>query len=70
MLISPCRALILDLFQAVLRSTDRSSAVDKFKTAVADFGEELPEVLSAIIFAKRQELCKYLTHRVFTQTTD
>ena len=54
----------------MLRSTDRTSAVDKFRAAVAEFDEEIPEILSAIVYAKRQELCKYLTHRVFTQTTD
>ncbi len=27
-------------------------------------------MLSAIIFGKRQELCKYLTNKVFSQATD
>ena len=30
----------------------------------------MPDVLAAIIFGKRQELCTYLTQRVFRQATD
>ena len=59
-MIVPCRSLILDLFQITLRNSSKTSAIDKFKLALAEQGE-VPDVLSAIIFGKRQELCKYLT---------
>ena len=68
-MIAPARSAIIDLFQVALRNSTRGSAPDKFKAAVAEYGE-VPDVLSAIIFGKRQELCKYLTHKVFCQTTD
>ncbi len=51
-----------------MRGTSKASSFDKFKQALADY--DVPETLAAIIFAKRQELCKYLTQHVLCQTTD
>lgn len=64
LLIVPCRTLIIDLLQVALRSTTRSSNLESFKTALAGYGE-VPDVLSAIIYGRRQETAKYLTQSVF-----
>ena len=45
-------------------------AIDKFKDALKEHNEEVPDGLAAIIFSKRQELCKYLTHKALAQSTD
>ena len=65
----PCRTLIIDLLQVALRSTTRSSNLESFKTALAGYGE-VPDVLSAIVYGRRQETAKYLTQSVFRQSTD
>ena len=51
-MITPCRNLIIDLFQVTLRNSSKISGIDKFKNGLAQHGE-VPEVLSAIIFGKR-----------------
>ena len=60
LLIVPCRTLIIDLFQVALRSTTRISNLESFRTALTLYGD-VPDVLSAIIFGRRQETAKYLT---------
>ncbi len=52
-----------------MRQTQRTSTPDQFKQAIAN-ASDVPDVLAAIIFGKRQELCTYLTQRVFRQATD
>ena len=52
-----------------MRGTTRSSNLESFKTSLSGFGE-IPDVLSAIIFGRRQETAKYLTQTVFRQATD
>ena len=69
-IIGPCRSLVLDLFQHALRGSNRASSLDAFQDALKRAHEDVPDMLAAIIFAKRQELSSYLTHRVLQQTTD
>ena len=52
-LIAPCRSLIIDLFQACLRKTNRASSLDTFKEAIKEINEDIPEMLAAIVFSKR-----------------
>ena len=52
-LIAPCRSLMIELFQAVLRGSTKSSSIDAFKEAIKEHNEDIPDVLAAIIFSKR-----------------
>lgn len=84
-LVVPCRDLLLDIVQLVLRKSAASSGLDTFKQAVSDFIEgvisedpattegmdfKFAELIAVAVFARRTELAKVLTELVFRDSVD